>query len=262
MKTLRDDILMLINEMSFIEQSKYVPVFLSVTGHSRPSYHATVKSLISSGFIQRNIEDSIVTFALTSEGKARIKKTVSLPVKAGKRWDNRFRLLLSCIPESQRRERDNLRNFLEDRGFGRLFNSVWVFPHDIPVEITEWLKSGRYDRFVFTFTAKPDQFGTTREIFENSWNLDDMAKAYNDFICSFKNRVGLLFKHLKTLDNYTQKAFLNWMLCDLESSFKTVFSKDPFLPSEYLPANWPGRNAGTYYKRTRKRLENAISRRN
>jgi len=47
-----------------------------------------------------------------------------------RRWNGRWRVVIFDIPERRRRTRDRLRNLMQETGFVRLQDSVWVFPYD------------------------------------------------------------------------------------------------------------------------------------
>lgn len=47
-----------------------------------------------------------------------------------KRWDKRWRVVTFDIPERRRSIRVRLRRFMEEFGFVRLQDSVWVYPYD------------------------------------------------------------------------------------------------------------------------------------
>jgi DNA-binding transcriptional regulator PaaX len=47
-----------------------------------------------------------------------------------KRWDGRWRVVLFDIPERRRGIRDRLRLFMQEYGFVRLQDSVWIYPYD------------------------------------------------------------------------------------------------------------------------------------
>jgi DNA-binding transcriptional regulator PaaX len=51
-------------------------------------------------------------------------------VKKPKRWDGRWRVVLFDIPERRRRVRNRLRVFMQEYGFVRLQDSVWIYPYD------------------------------------------------------------------------------------------------------------------------------------
>ena len=47
-----------------------------------------------------------------------------------KRWDGRWRMVVFDIPERRRRVRNRLREVMQEVGFVRMQDSVWVYPHD------------------------------------------------------------------------------------------------------------------------------------
>ncbi len=51
-------------------------------------------------------------------------------VQKPKRWDGRWRVVLFDIPERRRGIRNRLRLFMQEYGFVRLQDSVWIYPYD------------------------------------------------------------------------------------------------------------------------------------
>ncbi len=47
-----------------------------------------------------------------------------------KRWDGQWRVVLFDIPERRRGVRNRLRLFMQEYGFVRLQDSVWIYPYD------------------------------------------------------------------------------------------------------------------------------------
>ena len=50
--------------------------------------------------------------------------------KRKSRWDGRWRIVMFDVWESRKGIRDRLRDLLEQAGFVRLQNSVWIYPYD------------------------------------------------------------------------------------------------------------------------------------
>ncbi|MDO8622371.1 MAG: CRISPR-associated endonuclease Cas2 [bacterium] len=51
-------------------------------------------------------------------------------VERPKRWDGKWRLVTFDVPEKRRRDRHLLRSTLQQLGFYRLQQSVWLYPYD------------------------------------------------------------------------------------------------------------------------------------
>ncbi|MDO8624117.1 MAG: CRISPR-associated endonuclease Cas2 [bacterium] len=47
-----------------------------------------------------------------------------------RRWDRRWRVVIFDIPERRKSVRSRLRRFMDEYGFVRLQDSVWVYPYD------------------------------------------------------------------------------------------------------------------------------------
>lgn len=58
------------------------------------------------------------------------QQKASLQLQRQKRWDKRWRVIIFDIPEYRRGTRDKLRLTMQNAGFYRLQDSVWVYPHD------------------------------------------------------------------------------------------------------------------------------------
>ena len=82
-------------------------------------------------------EDGAVSIVLTKEG---IKKSVKfkldeMKIKIPPKWDGEWRIVIFDIPERFKKAREALRNKLEDIGFIKLQESVFVFPYKCEDEI-------------------------------------------------------------------------------------------------------------------------------
>ncbi len=70
---------------------------------------------------------------LTPSGKRHLEyeqQKALLNLEHKKRWDKRWRVIIFDIPEYRRNTRDQLRVTMQNSGFYRLQNSVWLYPYD------------------------------------------------------------------------------------------------------------------------------------
>jgi len=58
------------------------------------------------------------------------QQKAALSVGERRRWDRRFRIVMFDIPERRRSTRIKLRTAMQQSGFLRLQDSVWVYPYD------------------------------------------------------------------------------------------------------------------------------------
>lgn len=71
-------------------------------------------------------------YSLTAPGRKILEKwsLSDYRIEAPKRWDGRWRVVIFDIPERKRRIRTELRHILNEAGFHRLQDSVWVIPYE------------------------------------------------------------------------------------------------------------------------------------
>jgi DNA-binding transcriptional regulator PaaX len=71
--------------------------------------------------------------SITEKGKKELafeQARVALETRKKKRWDGKWRMVVFDIPERRRRTRFRLRAVMQEVGFVRLQDSVWVYPYD------------------------------------------------------------------------------------------------------------------------------------
>lgn len=68
---------------------------------------------------------------ITEKGKRILElETQQVAHAKKKKWDRRWRVVIFDIPERRRSVRVRLRRFMEEYGFVRLQDSVWIYPYD------------------------------------------------------------------------------------------------------------------------------------
>lgn len=157
-------------------------------------------------------------------------------------WDGRWYLLVYSIPEKERPLRHRLRARLTWLGFGSLSNANWISPRDLRREMEGIVNSLGIQGHVEIFSAEHLGFATDQELVEQCWNLEELNRAYAEFIANYepgfldyRKRVG------EGDDLEPSECFVRrFMLIHEYRSFPYV---DPNLPSELLPEDWLGNKA-------------------
>ena len=150
-------------------------------------------------------------------------------------WNGRFDLLLIGSAD----ERETARDALKQAGFGSPLPGVFVAPagHPVPAEADCAIR----------LDATADQ-EMARRLLAASWALDRTAEAYLKFMTSFAPLQAWLGKHetLSDSDAFTARILLI-------HHYRRIVLRDPLLPAELLPGDWPGRQAralcGEIYRR-------------
>lgn len=107
-------------------------------------------------------DDTSVTITLTERGKLRAlrQRFDSMVIPMPKHWDGRWRFVLFDIPEKSRLKRNIFRNKLQELGFKKVQQSLWVIPYPCKDEvdfIVEFLELRHYVRFLETITLSNDE---------------------------------------------------------------------------------------------------------
>jgi len=94
---------------------------------------STLKRLADKGLIVFIEKDGKKFARLTTAGEDAIRleeKIVSMKTHRPKKWDGKWRMVIFDIPEQRRKVRGRLREIMQEVGFVRLQDSVWIFPYD------------------------------------------------------------------------------------------------------------------------------------
>ncbi len=140
-------------------------------------------------------------------------------------WTGRFELLLIASADDREASREALKN----AGFGSPLAGVWVAPSGVPVP-REAAGAIRLE------VSAEDDSG--RRLLSESWPLDRTAEAYVKFTKGFEPLRGWIARgeRLSDTDAFTARILLI-------HHYRRVVLRDPLLPLELLPKNWPGRAA-------------------
>ncbi|HUI18152.1 MAG TPA: PaaX family transcriptional regulator C-terminal domain-containing protein, partial [Alphaproteobacteria bacterium] len=138
------------------------------------------------------------------------------------------------------------------QGFGTLAPNLLAHPSADPAALDRLLEDlGAAERvLVMEAESAPGTTASVRSaLVRRAWDLERLARAYRDFLVRFR-AVGEALEGRAVLDPPT--ALLVRVL--LIHEFRRVLLRDPLLPKELLPDDWPGlaarRLARTLYRST------------
>jgi len=100
--------------------------------NSKYTVRTAIDRLKQKGLIQFVSKSGTKVARLTLLGEQVLREAdaKNYELKKPRRWDKKWRIIIFDIRERRRRTRDRLRDTLEQIGFVRLQNSVWVYPYD------------------------------------------------------------------------------------------------------------------------------------
>ncbi|MDO8515479.1 MAG: PaaX family transcriptional regulator C-terminal domain-containing protein [bacterium] len=197
--------------------------WLSYNYHRR-NFAATVKREIKTGDIEKIEKNGEIYLRLTTRGKNKIIRDFPLLFLANKKWDGKWRVVIYDIAEVSKNIRENLRRKLHELGFGMIQESVWISPHDITADFTEYLESKKLTEMVYMFEARKLVAGDEKELAQKVWSLDDMNAQYLKLYA----RAIHGGRHIQSVDKKIRSEYLE------------ILMRDPLLPKELLPDDWMG----------------------
>lgn len=94
-------------------------------------YASALGRLAARGLVRFEEEDGKLYARITEKGERMMQLEIAKITATKKRkWDKRWRVVIFDIPERRSRTRVRLRTVMEECGFVRLQDSVWIFPYD------------------------------------------------------------------------------------------------------------------------------------
>ena len=149
-------------------------------------------------------------------------------------WDGQWTIVIARAPETERAARHILRTRLRWAGFGNVMPGVWLSPRsDRGDEVRQILDEARPPEG-YLFTAEYQGGSSLAAIVGHAWNLDELAREYDDFITAFSGAV--------SPDPLGR-------VIDLVHAWRRFPWIDPGLPAQFLPAPWRGTAAAGLFAR-------------
>ncbi|MEU7719488.1 PaaX family transcriptional regulator [Streptomyces tibetensis] len=166
--------------------------------------------------------------------------------------DEGWVLAVFSVPESERQKRHVLRSRLAGLGFGTAAPGVWIAPARLYEETRHTLQRLRLDGYVDFFRGDHLGFAPTAEAVARWWDLAAIAKEHEAFL---DRHARVLHDWEKREDTPPEEAYRDYLLA--LDSWRHLPYADPGLPSELLPADWPGVRSSAVFRGLHERLRDA-----
>ncbi len=159
-------------------------------------------------------------------------------------------LVSFSMPESDRNKRHVLRSKLTWHGMGNLSSGLWIGPARILDDVSQTLVDDGFADYADVFRASYEGLGDVADLVRQSWDLDELGGLYQQFLDDqgpMREALGgrRPAANADAFAIYT-RALHEWR------KFPYL---DPGLPSELLPAKWPGLPAAELFAELRELLE-------
>jgi phenylacetic acid degradation operon negative regulatory protein len=207
-----------------------------LAGYEQFEHHAEIQELLHrltrKGLVRRTGRGEKATFVITPTGRARVRQ-LEPRVSWEEPWDGLWRVVTFDLPESQRRSRYNLWRALRARRFGLLQRSVWVWPRDVTLILTEMIHAEGIPECFCGFEAKRLLLCTNTEVVQAAWDFEEIGKRQ--------------FGYLEHPTAIPKKALSARNLAELAAvaraerqAYAYAVSMDPLLPRELWPRDYRG----------------------
>ena len=137
----------------------------------------------------------------------------------------------------QNAQRERLRRYLRDNGFGYLQNSVWITPDPLAEE-RQILGGGKINvESLLLLEARPCAGESDAEIVAGAWDFERINRRYARHLKVLAERPGGALRN-----DAAAKALLRWAAAERETWLDAV-TNDPLLPGRILPSDYLGQKA-------------------
>jgi phenylacetic acid degradation operon negative regulatory protein len=176
-------------------------------------------------------------YRLTAQGRVHALGGRDLEKWWARPWDGRWRLVLFDVPTGQNTQRDRLRRYLRDKGFGYLQNSVWISPDPLE-EQRQILSGGKINvESLVLLEARPCAGESDADIVGGAWDFDLINRRYARYLKVLAEHPGGALR-----SDEAAKGLLRWAAAEREAWLGAA-TNDPFLPSRILPSDYLGQSA-------------------
>jgi phenylacetic acid degradation operon negative regulatory protein len=217
-------------------------------GMSEQAVRVAISRIASQGWLKARKVGNRSYYSLTPRGKKRMNEASARIYKQSPgRWDGKWCIIHYNIPEKQRAKRDQLRKELSWMGFGMLANSVWISPNDLADRVKEIAESYDASEYIEVFRSEHLGVSTDKQLVEKCWNLDEINKAYEEFISRYQPQYERLKEQVKNEEDISDaECFVE--KTKLVHEYRKFLFIDPSLPEELLPDFWTGREADRLFR--------------
>ena len=206
----------------------------------------TVSRLADDQWLNSEAHGRRANYALTPAGMRRFEEasrhiySANAPI-----WDRRWRLVLT-VGKITPRERDRVRKALFWQGFGQTSSGCYVHPSaDLASAFDALVVEGLADTLekLMPMIAAASQLGPSandRDMVREAWNLEGLAKAYLSFCILYQPILESVRSDMHARTEGADALLLRILLIH---DYRRLLLRDPELPAELSPQDWPGQRA-------------------
>ncbi|MEU8821941.1 PaaX family transcriptional regulator C-terminal domain-containing protein [Actinoplanes sp. NPDC048796] len=204
---------------------------LGISSHAARS---TLTRMVSRDLLQRQRAGRRMYFGLTERSTALLRdgRTRIWGGAVDEHWDGTWTLLSFSLPESWQRQRHDLRSQLAWSGFGPIQGGLWIAPGEVGVQ--QIVSDLGLEAHARVFHARAGALTDIGAMVSDAYDLAALAARYDDFLARWDGPPPLSDPLAARLS-----LIAEWL---------HAIRRDPRLPVEHLPADWPAARAQKVFR--------------
>ena len=218
--------------------------------YKRTNFNHLVWRNLKTGHIEKIIKDGEPYFRLTSIGKNKIERDFPFLAFQNRRWDKKWRAVVFDVEETNKQTRERFRGKLKELGFGMLQESVFITPHDIAKDFTEFIDAQNLKESAYLLEVSSIAVGDIKALVNRVWHLNKINDFYKRIIEKMEdNDLNSDSDRLNKLNDEDESKKVQDLIREIKKAYLEVTLEDPFLPKELLPLDWEGERARNLVKK-------------
>lgn len=214
--------------------------------YRKHNFYQLISRSLKTRFIEKIEKDGEIYIRITTEGKKTIQRDFPMLLLQNRKWDGRWRIVMFDVEEINKKVRDRLRTKLKELGFGMLQKSVFISPHDIVKDFSEFAESSGINDYLYLLETHRLIIGDERAFANKIWKLEELNKKYKDIIDEIDKikNTHIIFNsdRVKKSDS-KRKEEMRSVMASVRAKWLKIVISDPFLPKMFLPKPWYGEKA-------------------
>ncbi|MCW2764647.1 MAG: PaaX domain protein C-terminal domain, partial [Nocardioides sp.] len=215
---------------------------LEPVGIAAPAVRTAISRMVAQGWLEPVAPGGVRGYRATNLATRRLDEAGERVYRrAPSTWDGTWHLAVVDVP-GRRTARSRLRADLAYLGYAELAGSVWVSP----------FARGELDSVLHRAgaTAHTARAEHVDPVPTHAWDLDSLRTSYDAWRLGAD---GLVAEHLAAHDDEDEAAFAARF--HLVHEWRKFLFRDPGLPDDLLPDDWPGHAAADLFAREASRLK-------
>jgi phenylacetic acid degradation operon negative regulatory protein len=200
-----------------------------------PAVRTAVSRMVREGWLEPVEQQGQRGYAATARARARLAEAHSRIYRtADQQWDGTWHVVV-VEHAADRASRGRTAAAMGYLGYARLAPDTWIAPR-ASAELAQSLSAeGLGSRQFISRYAEPGP-----ALAADLWDLDGLATAYRGFLCEAQELTAGLEEDLTPERGFAVRSLL-------VHEWRKFLFRDPGLPDEVLPADWPGRRAAVSF---------------